>query len=268
MPTSVTVANLLTRWLPRTLLALAMILSVCLVEAEAQSKKKRHRTSKPAAAKPVITNPTIAPPNTGQNSDVKVISTADQDQADPDKTTDPQSKKSKTATRGSSDEEDDLKQTIKTLSNRVDRLTDKLSQQDDDREMKDMERLTRAEQRSEQLRSNLVDVQTRLSDLQSRLEQVEYSLKPENIDRATMTYGTVHPEEARDSRRRQLESEKKRLQDQIGILETSRTRLEQSIATADNEVDLLRARLNQQRDQEILNPKTESRPSNPRKPDQ
>ena len=52
---------------------------------------------------------------------------------------------------------------------------------------------------------------------------------------------------ARDTRRRQLENEKGRLQAQLSILESSRVRLEQAIATADSEVDLLRARLNQQR---------------------
>jgi chromosome segregation ATPase len=263
MPTAPNIPGLFTRYLPRTLLALVMILSVCLVEAGAQSKKKKkHRTTKAAAAKPVITNPTIAPP---ENGDVKVISTADQDPAEVDKS-DSQPKKSKSSTRVNGDE-DDMKQTITTLSNQVNKLNDKLTQmQEDDRERLDMERLTRAEQRAEQLRQQLVDVQSKLADLQSRMEQVDYSLKPENIDRATQSYGAVHPEEARDARRKQLESEKKRLQDQIDILTTSKTRLEQSLASADNEVDLLRAR-RQQKELDDAIPKTDARPSNPRKPE-
>jgi chromosome segregation ATPase len=129
-----------------------------------------------------------------------------------------------------------MKQTITTLSNQVNKLTDKLTQmQEDDRYLLDMERLTRAEQRAETLRSQLIDVQSKMADFQSRLEQIEYSLKPENIEKATMSYG-------------------------------SRTRLEAAIATADSEVDLLRARLNQQRDQDASSPKTESRPLNPQKP--
>jgi predicted nucleic acid-binding Zn-ribbon protein len=138
--------------------------------------------------------------------------------------------------------------------------------QEDDRYLMDMERLTRAEQRAEALRSQLVEVQSKLADLQARLEQIEYSLKPENIERATMTYGTVHPEEARETRRRQLESEKSRVQAQIRILEVSNNRLESAIANADAEVDLLRARLNQQRDQDAASPKEASRPTKPRKP--
>jgi chromosome segregation ATPase len=254
------------------LITLLFVLSFCLVEASAQTRRKKRarRVAKPVVAKPVITNPPIAPPTEAKNTtngDVKVISTAEQDTADPDQTAEtPQPKRSR-GTRSTLDQGDDMQQTITTLSNQVNKLTDKLSQmQEDDRYLMDMERLTRAEQRAEQLRSQLIEVQSKMADLQSRLEQIEYSLKPENIEKATMTYGTVHPEEARESRRRQLESEKTRVQAQLNILETSRVRLETAIATADSEVDLLRARLNQRRDQEAASPNTESRPSKPRKP--
>jgi hypothetical protein len=256
------------------LVTLLFVLSFCLVEAGAHTRKKRRsrRRAKPVVVKPVITNPTIAPPGTAQNTangDVRVISTADQDTADPDQTAEtPQPKKSR-GTKPTSDQGDEMKQTITTLSNQVNKLTDKLTQmQEDDRYLLDMERLTRAEQRAETLRSQLIDVQSKMADFQSRLEQIEYSLKPENIEKATMSYGTVHPEDARETRRRQLESEKSRVQAQLSILETSRVRLETAIATADSEVDLLRARLNQQRDQDASSPKTESRPLNPQKPPQ
>ena len=270
MPTAVNISGLVSRWLPSTLLALVVILSICLGDAAAQSKKKKkHRTAKPAAAKPIITNPTIAPPDNAQSGDVKVISTADQDPADLEKSNDTQpGKKSKSSTRNTSDDQDDMKQTITTLSNQVNKLNDKLTQmQEDDRERLDMERLTRAEQRAEQLRSQLVDVQGRLADLQAKMDQIDYALKPENIDRATQSYGAVHPEEARDARRKQLENEKKRLQDQIDILTTSKARLEQSLTAADNEVDLLRAR-RQQKELDDALPKTDTPPAKPRKPDQ
>jgi chromosome condensin MukBEF ATPase and DNA-binding subunit MukB len=78
----------------------------------------------------------------------------------------------------------------------------------------------------------------------------------------------VRPEEVRESRKRQLESEKGRLQAQISILETSRTRLEQAITTADSEVDLLRARLNQKRMDQSTQPPVivPADPPAPRKP--
>ena len=236
-----------TRLFFQLVVILSVIFSLGFVEVDAQSRrKKRTRRAKPVVKRPVITNPTIALPSdttdgTSSATDPKIISTADADGE-----TEPQPKKPKSTKPGSGEE--DMQQTINSLTNQVNRLNDRLtSMQEDDRYLLDMERLTRAEQRAEQLRSQLVDVQTKIADLNSRLDQVEYMLKPENIDRATQGIGTVHPEEARESRKRQLENEKARLQAQISILDTSKTRLEQAISTADSEVDLLRARLEQKR---------------------
>ena len=47
----------------KVLIAACLVVSFCLVEGDAQTRrKKRARRSTPAAPKPVITNPTIAPP--------------------------------------------------------------------------------------------------------------------------------------------------------------------------------------------------------------
>jgi len=46
------------------------------------------------------------------------------------------------------------------------------------------ERLTRAEQRAESLRAQQLDTESKLADAQSKLEQIEYQLRPENIERA------------------------------------------------------------------------------------
>jgi phage shock protein A len=160
-----------------------------------------------------------------------------------------------------------MKRTIGTLSNQVNRLNDKLSQmQDDDRYQLEMERLTRAEQRAEQLRGQLLEAETKIADIESKLEQIEYALKPENIERSMQGYGSVRPEEARESRRRQLENERSRLRAQFKILETSRVRLQTACTNADNEVDMLRAKLQQRRDQLDAQPPANDRPR-PRKPE-
>ena len=230
-------------------LVILLTLSICLVDAGAQTSKKRRarRVTKPAPTKPVITNPDIATPDADQSGDLKIVSTADET-GNPDKTeTGTSDAADANKKKPQSDETEDMQSTINALSNQVDRLNDKLSQmQENDRALLDMERLTRAEQRAEGLRSQQFDAEGKLADLQSRLEQIDYMLKPENIERSMATIGTVHPEEARDSRRRQLESEKVRVQNQIKILETSRARLESAIASADAEVDLLRRRLETQ----------------------
>jgi hypothetical protein len=224
------------------LVAGLITLSLFSIDADAQRRRNRRVRRTP---RPVVTNPDIAPPGSesvGPDGE-RIISTADESSVDP--TIPPQTTGAKKTT------EREMEKTINALSNQIDRLNNKLSKmEENDRSLIDMERLTRAEQRAENLRMQQVDVESRLADLQSRLEQTEYAMKPENIERSNAGYGSVRPEDARDTRRRQLESEKIRLQAQIRILETSRTRLEQALATADAEVDLLRRRLEQNRQQE------------------
>lgn len=235
-----------------------LLVSCCFVLADAQTKKKRtRRTSKPPAPKPVITNPPIAPPAQTTSGDVKIISTAE---AEPAQSPEPAASPAKKTATEVADEtrEEDMKKTINTLSNQVNRLNDKLSQmQDDDRYHLDMERLTRAEQRAEQLRAQLLETESKMADIDVKLEQIEYALKPENIDRATQGYGSTRPEEAREARRRQLESERTRLIAQKKILETSRARLSVACVSADQEVDTLRAKLQQRRDQMDAQPPSE-----------
>jgi uncharacterized phage infection (PIP) family protein YhgE len=243
------------------LLASFLVLMLCVVDSTAQTKKKRSsRTRKAPVAKPVITNPEIAPPTAEANGDIKIISTADQTSTEGEASSD--SVQTKTATDKSSE---DVKQSITNLSNQVNRLTDKLSEmQDDERYQLDMERLTRAEQRAEQVRSQLIDTQSKIADIESKLEDVEYALKPENIERVTTGMGTLRPEEVRESRKRQLENERSRLQAQLKILENGKSRLEVSSGNADAEVDNLRAKLNQRREQMDAAPaSSDTRPKKP-----
>src|SRR5215212_5068810 len=248
------------------LIAVCLVISFCLIQGEAQTRRKKRtrRSTKPAVARPVITNPPIASPaETEKNDDVKIISTADSTRESSET---PQGVKPKVNAPVPTEQEG-MQQTITTLSNQVNKLTDKLTQmQDDDRYQLDMERLTRAEQRAEQLRSQLVDIQSKIADFESRLEQLDYALKPENIERSTQGYGTVHPEEARDSRKRQLEGERSRVQAQLRLVENSKTRLEVAVSNADAEVDLLRQKLNQRREQMDAAP-VETPAPKPRKPE-
>jgi septal ring factor EnvC (AmiA/AmiB activator) len=141
----------------------------------------------------------------------------------------------------------------------VDKLTDKLTQMEESqRSLVDLERLSRAEQRAASLRTELRDVQAKEADLEAKAEQIDYDLKPENIERATAGYGTTHPEELRDQRRHQLESEKQRLRKQLDQLAASRTHLEEAIATADAEIDRLRKKLDAADEAAIQNAKTKA----------
>lgn len=253
-----------TRFLRQSALLVSLVLLVSVFVVDAGGQTRRKRRARRVTPRPVITNPVIAPPGGEQEPSAdgeRIISTADETPAETEETAETtQVKKSKAASKKTS-AEPDMQETINALSNQVDRLNDKLSQMsENDRSHIDMERLTRAEQRAESLRLQQVDVESKLADLQSKLEQIEYSLKPENIERSA-GFGTTRPEDAREARRRQLESEKARTQAQIRILETSRTKLETAVNTADAEVDTLRRRLEAQRAQESAgSPPIESRP--------
>lgn len=213
-----------------TLIALALFLvtGLFLVDSNAQRRKKKRRSSSSA---PKITNPEIYQPtveNSNSNNSGDTPTSDNSNSSAPQPTPDP----------------DAMKKTIQTLSNQVDRLTDKLNQMEESqRSMVDLERLSRAEQRSAQLRAEQRDVQGKIGDAEVRLQDIEFSLKPENIERTTQVFGTTRPEEARAYRRKQLETERDRLQRQLEQLRASEARLTDAIATSDAEVERLQKRL-------------------------
>lgn len=97
------------------------------------------------------------------------------------------------------------------------------------------------EQRVEALRQQLRDVTDRQAQLQARVQELDEALKPENIEKSVAGIGTTDASALRDSRRQQLEREKATVEEQLRSLETSRTRLEAAIATAEAEAVRLRA---------------------------
>ena len=94
------------------------------------------------------------------------------------------------------------------------------------------------------LRTQLSDVQAKEAELQARERQLDEDLRPENIERSLAGVGTTRPEELREQRRRQLESEKARVRSQLDQLAQSRTRLEAAIAIADAEAYRRSAQVN------------------------
>jgi hypothetical protein len=87
---------------------------------------------------------------------------------------------------------------------------------------------------AETLRAQLRDIQLKEADLQYRLNQLDYELKPENIERYFAGTGSTRPEELREHRRRQLQLEKDTLTSQLQSLSESKTRLETAIVRADS----------------------------------
>lgn len=199
-----------------------LLIGGLLVDSAAQKRRRRRRSTAPK-----ITNPDIYQPSPGDNSNSNSSET-----------------NAANSNSNSSEDPESMKRTIRTLSNQVDKLTDKLNDmQASQQSMVDLERLSRAEQRSAQLRAELRDVQAKKSDLAAHLEDVEFALKPENIDRAAAGIGTTRPEEVREQRRKQLESDRTRTQQQLDQLNASDARLQQAIATSDAELDRLQKKL-------------------------
>jgi len=220
-------------------LAAILIAGVCLIDAGAQHRRRRHRSSAPR-----ITNPAIAQPSPSDSSNGSSEPATGAD-------TQTNSREQKT------DDPNEMRRTIRTLSTQVDKLNEKLSQMEESqRSLVDLERLTRAEQRSESLRAQLSDVQAKETQLQGRADELDYALQPASIERAVAMYGTTHPEEAREQRRRQLEGEKAKVRAQLDTLGQSRTRLETAVAAADLEVDRLREKLDAADAAAIQNAKT------------
>ncbi|MDT4969586.1 MAG: hypothetical protein QOJ64_4323 [Acidobacteriota bacterium] len=224
----------------------AVLISICLCFDEASAQRTRNKRSR-RVTNPVATAPRTVVPST-QSTDPQIISTADQQTNSQDNASDlsgeaPTSRPSRRRTAQPPDDES-MRRTVNDLSNQVTKLTDKLTEMEkSQRVLVDLERLSRAEQRAELLRTQMRDVQDKEGNLLGRSEQIEYDLKPENIERSVATYGSTRPEEARDARRRALESEKIRVRAQLDSLATSKQRLDTAIINADLEIDRLQKRL-------------------------
>ena len=128
---------------------------------------------------------------------------------------------------------------VKTVS----ASSNKSKSAEEDRSLIDLERLSLAEGRAEAFRKQLADVIERENALRTKIEQLDYQMRPEVVQSETSTIGSLRPEDVRDSRRKMLENEKTRANDQLNTVMESRTRLESAIVNADALVDKLRARV-------------------------
>lgn len=85
----------------------------------------------------------------------------------------------------------------------------------------------------DRIKWQLLELQGKQEELKSRAAQLEEALKPENIERSLAGVGSTRPEDLRETRRRQLTIERDSVLAQLKILETSRSRLEATLADAE-----------------------------------
>ena len=211
---------------------LATVVSVVAVQTQRRKRPSRRATT------PV--SPTYVPaPSPAPSGEPRLVSTAE-DQAQEESRT---SRASRNRAKETAEDAEARKE-LELLSTELKQLNSKVSQMERQRRVDLIqERLTRAEQRAEGLQAQLRDVLEKEANLQARSDQLDEQMRPENLDRQIAVVGTFRPDEARDSLRRQLENEKKRVRAQLDLQAASRTRLEASLTAADQIVERLRTEL-------------------------
>ena len=90
-----------------------------------------------------------------------------------------------------------------------------------------------AAQTAENLRAQLGEIEHETVELQAHIQQLDWDLRPENIERYFAGTGSTRPEELREQRRRQLQDEKDRVLARLNDLAARRARLESAIVAAD-----------------------------------
>jgi hypothetical protein len=103
--------------------------------------------------------------------------------------------------------------------------------------------LTRAEQRAESLRKQLYELIEKESTLKSRIQQIESDSRPDMIERSIALVGTLHPEELREVRKKNLEAERLNLGKLLSQIELNRINLENNVQKSDALVEKLRTKL-------------------------
>lgn len=93
--------------------------------------------------------------------------------------------------------------------------------------------LNQTEQLAATLRKSLIETGEREATIKRRIGQIQFDLRPENIDRSIQLQGTTKAEEARENRRRTLENERSTLQNLLLEVETSRGQISANLRDAE-----------------------------------
>jgi hypothetical protein len=234
--------------------ALAVVLSVFVSSAAAQTKTKKKKPAPKPRTVAVIT----------PSGDAQVVSRADDfpadDQQDGTLTT-----AQPNTTPGPETVEERIDRTNKRVKDMGARIKSLESSKPSSSEEKkkglllNLDILTRAEQRSESLRKQLFEMVEKENSIKLKLDQIENDIRPEAIQRQVAMAGTLRPEELRDTRRKNLEAEKKNMTDLLTQIQATKTNLESSVQRADLMVEKLRAKLEKDIDDALLDdPKTDN----------
>jgi hypothetical protein len=223
----------------RSIVALALLSALAWGAFEAQSQQRRRPSRR--GTNPVRSTAPQPTPDATPDYEPRVISTAEDQAAQEGRTTTGRTRRPRPTPTPESDE---TLKTMQTLLDEFGKLNKKVDELEKERRTDLIqERLTRAEQRAEGLQTQLRDVLEKEAALQAQMDRVDEQLRPESIERQAALTGTFRPDELRDTIRRQLDAEKRRIRTQLDVLQGSRTRLETALSNADQLVGRLRAQL-------------------------
>lgn len=237
----------------RSVAALALLSALAWGAFEAQSQQQRRRPSRRETS-PARANTSTAPrPEATPDYEPRVVSTAAEQAAQEEgRTTTTPPNRTRRSRPAATTESDETLKTMQTLLDEFGKLNKKVDDLEKERRTDLIqERLTRAEQRAEGLQTQLRDVLEKEAALQAQMDRVDEQLRPESIERQAALTGTFRPDELRDTIRRQLDAEKRRLRTQLDVLQGSRTRLETALNNADQLVSRLRGQLDEAMQREL-----------------
>ncbi len=140
---------------------------------------------------------------------------------------------------------------ISELSQRVKNLEANQNKESDEKQkrlMLNLDILTRAEQRAETLRKQLFDMIERENQIKTRLDQIENDIRPEMLERSVAFAGSLRPEELRDNRRKNLEVDRRNLQNLLIEIQNTKSSLELNVQKADILVEKFRFKLEKEID--------------------
>lgn len=215
-----------------------LFLSFLTSDADAQTSR-RSKTRK--------ANPTVRPTPIRTNSEPLIISRANEF---PDENrvvvppADAQTEKPVEQTNTASDTINELTERVKTLEANQKKDSDEKQK----RLLLNLDILTRAEQRAETLRKQLFDMIERESQTKTKLERIENDIRPEMIERSVSFAGSLRPEELRDARQKNLDIDRRNLQNLVTEIETTKSNLQLNLQKAEILVDKLRLKLEKEID--------------------
>jgi chromosome segregation ATPase len=216
---------------------------------DAQSQQRRRPSRR--ATNPARSTATRPVPETTPDYEPRVISTADE-QATQDGRATTNGRTTRRPRPAATPETDETLKTMQSLLDEFGKLNKKVDELEKERRSDLIqERLTRAEQRAEGLQTQLRDVLEKESNLQAQMDRVDEQMRPESIERQAALTGTFRPDELRDTIRRQLDAEKRRIRTQLDVLQGSRARLESALGNADQLVGRLRTQLDDATQREL-----------------